>query len=280
MKRLWIILVVSLLWSCQDLVDLPLATIEGTIPVIEAQWTDIPSFNEVTITLAKNYFDSTQNISVNDADVSISIPGTEISIPFVYDFQTSRYRPVDERRVAKIGEKYELRVTWKDNLYISDGLMLEPPSLDSLVYEYEEERVFRDEGYYIKVFGKIPFEEDNFYRIKIIENDTLLNDPEDYLLFDDTFGLTFFEEGLELGYAFEAKDRVRLVLYRLNEPVFNYFNQLVNLLFTDGGLFSPPPQNPDTNIRRVRGEDRAEGYFMVSPIITQLVFIDEEPDSD
>lgn len=280
MKRLWIILVVSLLWSCQDLVDLPLATIEGTIPVIEAQWTDIPSFNEVTITLAKNYFDSTQNISVNDADVSISIPGTEISIPFVYDFQTSRYRPLDERRVAKIGEKYELRVTWKDNLYISDGLMLEPPSLDSLVYEYEEERVFRDEGYYIKVFGKIPFEEDNFYRIKIIENDTLLNDPEDYLLFDDTFGLTFFEEGLELGYAFEAKDRVRLVLYRLNEPVFNYFNQLVNLLFTDGGLFSPPPQNPDTNIRRVRGEDRAEGYFMVSPIITQLVFIDEEPDSD
>ena len=60
----------------------------------------------------------------------------------------------------------------------------------------------------------------------------------------------------------------------------NYFNQLVNLLFTDGGLFSPPPQNPDTNIRRVRGEDRAEGYFLVSPIITQLVFIDEEPDSD
>lgn len=280
MKRLWIISVVSVLWSCQELVDLPLATIEGTIPVIEAQWTDFPSFNEVTITLAKNYFDSTQNISVEDAEVSILVTGTGSSIPFIYDFNTSRYRPVDQRRVAVIGEKYELRVSWKDNLYISDGLTLEPPSLDSLVYEYEEERVFRDEGYYIKVFGKIPFEEDNFYRIKIIENDTLLNDPEDYLLFDDTFGLTFFEEGLELGYAFEAQDRVRLVLYRLNEPVFNYFNQLVNLLFTDGGLFSPPPQNPDTNIRTVSGEDRAEGYFMVSPIITELVYINEDPDSD
>jgi len=280
MKRLWIILAVSGLWSCQELVDLPLATIEGTIPVIEAQWTDIGSFNEVTVTLAKNYFDSTQIISVEDAEVRIVVTGTEISIPFRYDFKTSRYRPVDERRVAEIGEKYELRVSWKDNLYISEGLMLEPPSLDSLIYQFEEERVFRDEGYYIKVYGKIPFEEDNFYRIKVIENDTLLNDPEDYLLFDDTFGLTFFEEGLELGYAFEAQDRVRLVLYRLNEPVFNYFNQLVNLLFSDGGLFSPPPQNPDTNIRTLRGEDIAEGYFMVSPIISQIVFIDEEPDSD
>lgn len=274
MKRLWIILIAILTWSCQELVDLPLATIDGDVPIIEAQWTDVPSFNEVTISLAKNYFDSTRNVNVNDAEVSIVIPGTETVIPFIYDVNSSRYRPANERVIAEIGETYELRITWKDNFYVAEGLMLEPPVLDSLTYQFEEERVFRDEGYYIKVYGEIPFEDDNFYRIKVIENDTLLNDPEDYLLFDDTFGLEFFEEGLELGYAFQANDRVRLVLYRLNEPIFNYFNQLVGLLFTDGGLFSPPPQNPDTNIQTLRGEDRAEGYFMVSPILSERVFID------
>ncbi|MFC3881632.1 DUF4249 family protein [Algoriphagus namhaensis] len=281
MKRLAIIVIGLLLFGCQEQVDLPLATIDGLVPVIEAEWTNEPIFNEVKMSLAQNYFDNTEPVIIADATVSISIPGTEEVIPFIFVNASNSYKPVSDRRVAEVGETYELKIEWKDNLYVSRGLMLEPPTLDSLTYKFEEERTFRDEGYYISAYGKIPFKEDNFYRIKIIQNDTLLNDRDDYLLFDDTFGLTFFEEGLELNYAFEAKDRIRLVLYRLNEPVYDYFNQLVGLLFTDGGLFSPPPQNPDTNIVTQRGNDRAEGYFMVSPIISQSVFInEEEPDPE
>ncbi|MDN3203453.1 DUF4249 family protein [Algoriphagus sediminis] len=280
MRKLAIALLGLIMMACQEQVDLPLATIDGEVIIIEGEWTDQPNFNEVKISLAQNYFDTTSRRVIENAEVNIAIPGTEVVIPFIYVGASESYRPISDRMVAEIGNTYELQIAWEENFYVARGLMLEPPVLDSLTYKFEEERTFRDEGYFITAFGKIPFEEDNFYRIKIVQNDTLLNDRDDYLLFDDTFGLSFFEEGLELNYAFEENDRIRLVLFRLNESVFDYFNQLVGLLFTDGGLFSPPPQNPETNIVLLQGEARPEGYFMVSPIISENIFIAPEEDKE
>ncbi|WP_186299966.1 DUF4249 family protein [Algoriphagus algorifonticola] len=275
MRRLLILLLSVLFFSCQEEVDLPLATIEGEIPVIEGTWTDKDFYNEVTISLAKNYFDESPRIVISDAEVVISIPGTEVLIPFVYNSSTGSYRPKDRRKVAKVGERYTLSVKWRDNIYQASGLMLEAPKIDSLTYEFKEKRLFSDEGYYIKAYGKIPFSRDNYYRIRVIENDTLKNNREDYLLFDDTFGLSFFERGLELNYAFQPGDRVRLELFRMNRDVYNYFTQLVGLLFNDGGLFSPPPQNPETNIRVIQGEGEVLGYFLVSPLLSESIFIRE-----
>ncbi|MFC3415008.1 DUF4249 family protein [Algoriphagus hitonicola] len=276
MKRLGIILLSVFMLSCQEEVSLPLATIEGEVPIIEAVWTDRDQFNEVKISLARNYYDPESYQVIGDAEVAITIPGTETIIPFRFYPETNSYKPIDRNKLARVGERYELVVFWEDQIYSATGLMLEPPILDSLTVSYEEGRLFREEGFYIKAFGKIPFEEDNFYRIRIIENDTLKNNRDDYLLFDDTFGVEFFETGLELGYAFEEDDRVRLELFRMNEDVYDYFTQLVGLLFSDGGLFSPPPQNPDGNIRVVEGKGTVLGYFQVSPVLVSTLIIQEE----
>lgn len=273
MKRHWIYLLAISFFSCQVEVDLPLAIIDGVVPVIEGTWTDQYSYNEVRISLAQNYFDSIGYQIISDAVVFISIPGTNKIIRFTYRPESFSFRPVNPREVAQVGETYQLNVGWKDNIFSSKGLMLKAPTVDSLTYEFQEERLFREEGYYIKVYGKIPFEKDNNYRIRVIENDTLKNGREDYLLFDDTFGLTFFEKGLELGYAFDSGDRVGLELYRMNRDMYDYFSQLVNLLFSDGGLFSPPPQNPDSNITVESGDSEVLGFFLVSPVLNENIFI-------
>lgn len=275
MKNFWIIGLILLISACQIEVDVPLGEIRGEIPVIEGIWTNNPNFNEVKVSLAKNYLDQGQFNIIKDSRVSIRVKGTNVVIPFRYNEISKSYRPINNNIITKAGETYELIVEWKENIFFAEALMLEPPSLDSLTYQFEEERPFRDKGYYIKAYGKIPFKEDNYYRIQIIENDTLKNDPQDYLLFDDTFGLAFFERGYELGYAFKANDRVRIILYRMTREPYNYLSQLVGLLFSDGGLFSPPPQNPDSNIRVVSGESKVLGYFMVSPILTEFVLIRE-----
>lgn len=278
MRRLAGILIALLTWSCQEEVILPLGEKEELVPTIEAFWTDQSIYNEVKITLSKDYYDSTEVQVISDAEVFITIPGTDKVIPFIFLGGINNYRAANPQERAKVGETYQLHVKWKDNIYVSEGVMLEPPIVDSVTWSFEEERLFREEGYYIKVYGKIPFEEDNNYRIRVIENDTLKNQREDYLLFDDTFGLKFFEEGLELGYAFEENDKVRLELYRLNRDAFDYLNQLVNLLFNDGGLFSPPPQNPDTNIRVVQGDPEVLGYFAVTPVLSRTVLIQAKYD--
>jgi hypothetical protein len=273
MKKAWILLLISVfLFSCQEEVFLDLDQKEGRVPVIEGYWTDQGISNEVKISLAKNYYDSLDKESVRDAEVFVKELSTGRKIAFRYLDATGSYRANPSER-AIVGESYQLNVSWKGQTYQSEGLMLAPPILDSVVWNYEKDRPFRGEGYFIKVYGKIPFLDNNQYRIRVIENDTLKNKREDYLLFDDTFGLQVFEKGLELGYAFQKNDRVRMELYRLNKDAFVYLNQLVNLLFNDGGLFSPPPQNPTSNIRVVSGKGEVLGYFVVSPVLTRTVTI-------
>jgi hypothetical protein len=276
MKTNWILFVVAFLaFSCQEEVFLDLKQKEARIPVIEGYWTDQVMNNEVRISLSKNYYDSLDQELIRDAEVFVKELSTGRKITFNYLNATRSYRPnLGER--AKVGERYQLNVNWRGQVFQSEGLMLQAPTVDSVTYEYQEKRLFREEGYYVKVYGKIPFPDNNYYRIRVIENDTLKNQREDYLLFDDAFGLRVFEEGLELGYAFQKNDRVRMELYRLNKDAFDYLSQLVNLLFNDGGLFSPPPQNPESNIRVVKGDSQVLGYFVVSPVLTRTVTLPDK----
>ncbi|MEP0713095.1 DUF4249 family protein [Algoriphagus sp.] len=276
MKRISIILLAILGFSCQEEVDLPLRTFDSKVPVIEAIWTNRPFYNEVSVTLAQNYFDTTSIESIKDAEVYILNTRLNEVIPFAYNSTSNSYRPLNSQEVAEVGERYQLVVNWQDLQFESSGELLESPIVDSLTYQYEEDPLFNDEGYYIKVYGRIPFEENNFYRIRVIENDTLKNDASDYLLFDDRFGFGIFENGLELNYPFDVGDRVRLELYRLNEQPYNYLSQLASLLSNDGGLFSSPPQNPDTNIKVVQGNSDVLGYFNVTSILTRSILIEEQ----
>ena len=271
MKTNWIFLVVAFLCvSCQEEVFLDLDQKDNRIPVIGGHWTDQGIYNEVKISLSKNYYDSLDQELIRDAEVFVEEMSTGRKIAFNYLNATRSYRPNPSER-AQIGESYRLNVSWKGQVFQSEGFMLAPPTVDSVTWNFEEERLFREEGYYLKVYGKIPFPTNNYYRIRVFENDTLKNQREDYLLFDDAFGLRVFEEGLELGYAFQKNDRVRLELYRLNKDAFDYLSQLVNLLFSDGGLFSPPPQNPESTIRVVKGDSQVLGYFIVSPVLIRSV---------
>lgn len=279
MRTLWALLLSCLLLSsCQEEVFLPLDQNEEGTPVIEAMWTDQGIYNEVKISLSNDYYDSSEYVAVNDAEVFIKVERTGRIIPFRYIDGTKTYRATNPSERARVGEQYQLNVAWRGKVFQSLGTMLEAPVVDSVTWKFEEKRLFREEGYYIKVYGKIPFTENNNYRIRVIENDTLKNQRDDYLLFDDTFGLRFFEEGLELGYAFQEKDEVRLELYRLNKDAYDYLNQLVNLLFNDGGLFSPPPQNPKSNIKVVTGNSEVLGYFVVSPVLSRSILIQAKYD--
>lgn len=272
---LYLLLFLVALGSCQEEVHLELKNMEK-IPVIEAIWTNSPSANKVTVTYSRDYYDTLANETIADAEVSITNLNSGERVGFMFVDQLGHYLPLNNKK-AEIGNRYRLEVSISGQLYFSEGEMLEPPVLDSITYKYNDEQFFRDEGYYVTVYGKIPFIQDNFYRVKIIRNDTLLNRRSDYLLFDDAFGTSILDNGFELnGIAFEQNDKVKLELYRLNQAPYDYLNQLVNLLFNDGGLFSPPPQNPTSNIFVENGNGRVGGYFQTSPVLSKTVVITDE----
>jgi len=244
--------------------------------VIEAIWTDIAGLNQVSITTSKNYYEPEVIEIITNAQVYMINENSGERINFSYLPQARTYLPVNSR-VARQGNRYQLNVIHNDIHYQATGTTLEPPTLDSIAVEFKDERLFREEGYYLTLYGDIPFDTDNYYRIRIVRNDTLLNRRNDYLLFDDTFGTQILNRGFELnGYVFKRNDRVRLELYRLNKDAFDYLNELVSLLFNDGGLFSPPPQNPTSNIKVISGVGEVLGYFMTSSVVNTSLVIDEE----
>ncbi|UJP63925.1 DUF4249 domain-containing protein [Mongoliitalea daihaiensis] len=271
MQRLTWIVLAWLLVSCQEEVFLDLRNTEP-IPIIEAVWTDVSQMNFVQLSRSRDFFDADPNEFITDAEVFIRNKRTNGRLNFRFSEQLGLYLPVNNF-VGSINESYELNVRIGENEYQSEGTILPPPTLDSIRYEFRDQRFFREEGYYLTLYGDIPFVDDNFYRIRIIRNDTLLNSRTDYLLFDDTFGTNILNQGFELNVPFRANDRVRLELFRLNRDAYEYMNQLVSLLFNDGGLFSPPPQNPVSNIRQVKGKGMFGGYFKVSPVLIQNVVI-------
>lgn len=275
MKRIFYFLVLLPLFSCQEEVFLDLQKKEQT-PIIEGVWTNEGALNHVKITLSKDYYTAGQGKVVENAEVYVINAGNGFRFNFRFSKDLDKYLPVNNLGGRFNGE-YELHVLMGDNHYISSGTLLVPPKLDSVTYSFKEERVFRDEGYYLTLYGDIPFTSDNNYRVRLVRNDTLLNRRSDYLLFDDTFGTNILNRGFELsGFSFRKNDKVRIELYRLNQDAFDYLNQLVNLLFSDGGLFSPPPENPKTNIRIFKGNGDVLGYFMVSPVLAETVIIDPE----
>jgi hypothetical protein len=276
MKRyLYTVFGFFLLASCQEEVFLELNTVEPR-PVIEAFWTDAGIYNFVRLSTSKDFYNTEPNEVIDDASVFITNENNGDIISFRFSQQAGRYLPLNNV-AGKIGDTYRLHVEWKDNVYESSGVLLDAPVLDSIVYNFRDERIFRDPGYYLTLYGDILFEDNNFYRLRVVKNDTLLNNRNDYLLFDDSFGTSILNRGFELsGFPFKANDRVRLELFRLNRDTFDYINQVVGLLFNDGGLFSPPPQNPESNIKLKSGKNEPLGYFKVSPVRTVDIVVAPE----
>jgi hypothetical protein len=267
----------AMLSSCQEEVRLELRNQE-TIPVIEAIWTDRATLNKVHVTYTRDFYDTLDNRIEEEARVSIIDLENGNQIPFRFVERLGYYLPVNNVE-AVVGKSYRLEVWIGEEYYYSEGRVLDPPTLDSLVYSYEPGRVFREEGFYVRLYGQIPFTDNNNFRGKVVRNDTLLNRRGDYLLFDDTFGGGILENGFELsGFRFEENDRVRVEIYRMERPPYDYLTQLVNLLFNDGGLFSPPPENPSTNIKTDLGRGKVAGFFMPASVVSATVLILGEDD--
>ncbi|GGF26590.1 DUF4249 family protein [Echinicola rosea] len=274
MRDILLVGLLLFLFSCQEEVFLDLRESEH-YPVIEASWTDKSNLNQVKVSMSKAYYDSAAYRPVTNAAVYIVHEERNERIEFEFSEQTLSYLPVYNQRAFE-GQHYTLHVIVNGNHYRSSGVMLEAPTLDSISYRYKEKRLLRPAGYYLTLHGKIPFEEDNFYRVKAVRNDTLLVSRTDYLLFDDTFGTSALEDGFEIEtIPFQAGDEARIALYRLNESAYRYMEGIVELMFNDGGLFSPPPQNPPSNFELVEGDLAVLGYFLVAPVLTESVLIEE-----
>jgi hypothetical protein len=256
--------------ACREVVEVELPNEEPRL-VVEAELNDTPGPHTVRLSLTDDYFADGNLPPVTDALVVISDNSGQQDT--LAQPEEGLYLTQDLEGI--IGRDYTLTILWRGNTYESTGTLLEEAVIDSLSYQYfpANPPVFK-EGYYIFFFGKVPPGRTNYFRFKVFENDSLYNDRSDLLAQNDEF-LPDTLSNIRFGYPFSQGDTVKLEMYTLNQEMYQYYLELITLLYNDGGLFSPPPQNPVSNIRNLSNSDQPPlGYFQVASITSDTIVID------
>ena len=276
MIRYFFIFIAALLFTaCREVVEIDLPNEEPRL-IIEAEVNDTPGPHSVRLSLTADYFSDGPLPPVTDALVVLSddagqrdtLEQTEAGL-----YQTRSLEGI-------IGRSYTLHIQWNGNTYESSGTLLEEAVIDSLSYQYFPANPIFEEGYYIFFFGRVPPGRTNYFRFKVYENDSLYNDRSDLLLQDDEF-LPDTLANIRFGYPFSLGDTVKIEMYTLNKEMYQYYLELVTLLYNDGGLFSPPPQNPVSNIRNLSEPDRPPlGYFQVASLTSGTIVIEESESAE
>lgn len=257
--------------SCREMIELDLPQQQPKL-VVEAELNNHRGPHLVHLSLTADYFSKEELPAVEDARVIIS-DNTGLRDTLV---QANPGLYVSTALNGEIGRTYTLHIDWNGDRYESSGRLLEEAVIDSLNYRYFPQNPFFQEGYYIFFFGRVPPDRTNYFRFKVFKNDSLYNNRTDLLVQDDQF-LPDTLENIRFSYPFETGDTVRLEMYTLNQDMYQYYRELITLLFNDGGLFSPPPQNPASNIRNLTDPDNPPlGYFQVASVTTGTIVIEDK----
>ncbi|RUA33659.1 MAG: DUF4249 domain-containing protein [Bacteroidetes bacterium] len=270
-KILSLFLAVLLSWSCQEVIDLELNEADPRI-VIEGEIVNKNTIHRIRISESLNYYDTGRMNPVSDAEIRLLDENNNVISGFIYNPQDSNYQTYDSLRL-EIGAEYKIQIEINDELLEAKGKLLENATLDSIYYLSDKEMqalgqpVF-GEGYFLFVDGRLNNEGVEYFKLDVIVNDTLRNSRgalSNSILTSEFFGKEF--QALPVPGSFEEADTVDLELYTLNEDVYQYYVEFINLLFNDGGVFSPPPVNPDSNIKNITNpENEPLGFIQFSSV--------------
>jgi len=278
------ILIISFILSgfaCQELVELPLEE-EQTRVVIEGLISNKEGRQYISVARTLNYYETGKLPPITDATVHILDSADNIIEQFLYNAEDSVYESATNF-TGEIGKQYKVQVEVADEFYEATGEIIANAQLDSVYYLSDEQlealgqNPFGD-GFFIFVDGSLPSTEIQYFLLETTVNDTLRNDRGDLsnsILSSEFFGSEF--QFLLVPGLVEAQDSVHLELFTLTEDVYQYYIEFVNLLFNDGGVFSPPPVNPESNISNTSNPDNyALGFIQFSSVIENDLYIDEE----
>lgn len=279
-KILSLILAIVVSWSCQEIIDIDIPQTDPKL-VIEGRLLNERSFQSIKISESLNYYDTTGLEPFTDAKVSLMDADNNLIQSFNYNPEDSLYQSNSPIELT-VGSSYTLQIEVNDEILEAKGSILENATLDTLYYLSAEEleslgQPAFGEGYFLFVDGQLNNEGIEYFKLDVTVNDTLQNSRGDFsnsVLTSEFFGKQF--QALPVPGSFEDEDSVGLELYTLNEDVYQYYVEFINLLFNDGGVFSPPPVNPTTNIKNLTNpENEPLGYIQFSSVQRRSIVIKE-----
>ena len=274
MRNIILLLCTSLLItfsSCEEVIIIDVEQTPSQL-VIDALVTNVDTTHMVRITRSIDFY-SSGVVNVEDGIVSVTDNfGNTYNYthnPEGYDSLNGYYFS-DQRFTGQVNGIYQLNVTVNSVNYTASDTLKPVTTIDSLSIAIDEHAVDNpdhEEGdYQVILYAKEPQETLDFYYFKFYRDGTLEVDNNVFVFEDRLLGNSL--DGLPSPVYFAEGELATVELYSLTRVQYIYFSDLANILNNDGGMFSPPPANPRSNI-----SGGALGLFQVSGVSRRSILI-------
>ena len=257
--------------------NVPQLVVEGLIT--NSNETDL---NYIRLTLSRDFYAGGLAEGITDAEVVVNDNnGNEfryVHNPLDLPELDGVYLP-ENPFVGEIGVNYSLSITADGQTYTAQETMEPVTAIESLniVVNEEEFEDPEDEDRYFEVifFAQEPQDRIDHYLFKFYRNGEIIKDFEEDIYFSEDEFLGEEIDDLPIAGFYALGDTVDVEMYSITREAFIYYADLFNLLNNDGGMFSPPPANPRTNL-----SNGALGYFQVSAIDTERIIVTDPREDD
>jgi len=154
----------------------------------------------------------------------------------------------------ELGPVYTVNINQGGKTYSASSAMprIYKPALDSITTIFKSKESFFKEGYYVKVYARLFNDANSFYLFKFYRNDSLLNKYDKnsgagQIYVSDNSQIASKVDGLEIPYTYRKGDLARVEVYSITRDAYNYYNDIVAQINSDGGMFGTPPANVKGN---------------------------------
>lgn len=236
---------VTLLTSCEDLIDLNLNDSEPRY-VIEAELNNLSTDHIIQISQTVNVNEAVPSKEVNNAHVYVSD-----SKGYRYDFISIGNGTYENKGFKpNTGETYNLSVQIEDNLYEATSTMPQYVEVDSI--GFVTETIFGDDYILVVLNFQDPAGVPNYYKYNLSVNGQT---HQFVMVSSDKYndGLTVEHRLSNKDNDLATGDNINLIRSTIDYPVYKYWSE-----YQVTNLASASPSNPTSNI-----SNGALGYFSV-----------------
>lgn len=262
MNKYLVILLSLIIFSCEEVVDIPLDTAPARL-VIEADinWKKgtAGSDQQIKLTLTTGFYD-TEIPPATGATVQLISSNNE-NYNFIEDGSTGIYKCTNFEPV--IGETYTLNIVYNTQIYRATEKLLPTPTISNVL----QETVGGFSGDIIQVTFFFPDNpnEDNFYLYKFdVTNKPL---PRLFANRDEFFnGNMMFGVYRDQDQELEVGQTIKFTLRSVTARDYTFMRQFISLSGQQGGNpFNPPSSVLKGNVVNITNQDNFPlGYFRLS----------------
>ena len=248
-------------FACEEVVEIDVNQSPPQL-VVDGLLTDEDTFHTVRISTTANFNgESGQVITGAAVQVRDNMGNifNYIHNPTGADSLDGMY--YSEQKFAGVtGRIYDLEVLINDLTLTASDTLLPITEIDSLVIREDPFADPNDENgrfYQVLLYAAEPQETRDFYYFRFYRDSVIVADNSVFAFDDEPLGDRL--DGLPSPVNFAEGEYASVEIYSLSREQFVFYTDLGNLLNSDGGMFSPPPANPRSNI-----QGGALGLFQVS----------------